>query len=197
MRIVTIGLVALLVLGPLGAISAQAQEGGILSLIESILQKIEELSGQVQDLSEKLSAQTQQLTALKEQLDQLKPLAAQLAELQGQFQPLLDRWPEVEQALSTVRSVQSRLSGLQGALEELKRQAGAARSNPDPRVDALQAQLNALEQQLTERNEAVAALQGELKGLRTLSWGMLAAVLLLFLWQLGQLLTRRSQAASH
>ena len=196
MRIVTIGLVAL-VLGPLGAMSAQAQEGGLASLIESILQKIEELSGQVQDLREKFSAQTEQLTALKEQLDRLKPLAAQLAELQGRFEPLLDRWPEVEQALSTVRSVQSRLSGLQSALEELKRQAGAARSNPDPRVDALQAQLNALEQQLTERNEAVATLRGELKGLRTLTWSMLAAVLLLFLWQLGQLLTRRPQAASH
>jgi chromosome segregation ATPase len=107
----------------------------------------------------------------------------------------LDRWPEVEQALSAVRSLQSHLSELQGTLEELKRQVGTARSNPDPRVDALQAQLTALEQQLTERNEAIVTLQGELRGLRTLNWGMLSAVLLLFFWQLGQLL-RRSQAAS-
>lgn len=187
MRLVILGLVVLWGVSPWPA-PVQAQEGGVLQLIESILQKLEELSGQIQDLRAKFSAQTQQFTELKGQLEQLKPLAAQLAGFQEQFKPLLDRWPEVEQALSAVRSLQSQLSGLQGTLEELKRQVGAARSNPDPRVDALQAQLVELERQLAERSQAFADMQEEFRELRTMSWGLLAAIALLFLWQLGQLL---------
>lgn len=188
MRILTVSLALVTLGGIFPWEMTKAQEGGIMSVIESILQKIEELSAQVKDLSESFTAQTQQIAELKQQLERLQSLAEQL-------EPLLNRWPEVEGALSQIASLQSKLGSLQSALNELKRRVGSGTSTSrDPRVDALQAQLNDLERKLTERDEAIASLQGELKAAKAVNWGTLGAVVLLLLWQLGQLLAGRSRA---
>lgn len=159
--------------------------------LANIVKVLDDLKNQMQSLQQSFTDQASQLTSLSGQVSGLSQqwgTAQQLIEkvpgLESQLEPVLAQWPAVQQMAQTFGSLQGQLSDQLTKLSQLQQAvAGLGASGADPRLDALQAQLVGLQQDVQSTRSEKEALQAQLDGMQMWTWAALGGVAILLLLQ--------------
>ena len=159
--------------------------------LANILQVLEDLKSQMQSLQQSFTDQASQVSGLNEQVGALTQqwgTAQQLIEkvpgLESQVAPLLAQWPQVQQMAQTFGTLQGQLSDQLQKLAQLQQAvAGLGASSADPRLDAVQAQMVSLQQDIQSTRSEKQAIQAQLDSMQMWMWGALGGVAILLVLQ--------------
>lgn len=167
--------------------------------LANILQVLEDLKSQMQSLQQSFTDQASQVGGLNEQVGALtqqwgtvQQLIEKVPGLESQVAPLLAQWPQVQQMAQTFGSLQGQLSDQLTKLAQLQQAvSGLSASSNDPRLDALQAQMVSLQQDIQSTRSEKEAIQAQLDSMQMWTWIALGGVGILLLLQ-GMMWVRRA-----
>src|SRR5574337_1046934 len=136
--------------------------------LANVLKVLEDLKNQVQTLQQSFTEQ-----------------GTQIANLNDQIKGLSDQWPAVQEMAQTFSSLQTQLSDQLKKVSQLQQAISTlAQPNAEPRVDALQAQMMSLQQDVQVTRAENEAMQSQLNATQGWTWLALGGVVLLVIVQI-------------